>query len=105
MTATAATPLLRASLKADEYPPVGLEVWTRMGKRCAGVNGSGNESCAGWASSTGAAGLANGIGLGGRGQELLPALLAAKVEGLAFTFGLERGGGVHGHAADGVLGG
>jgi hypothetical protein len=32
----------------------------------------------------------------------LSALLAAKIEGLAFTFGVASGGGVHGHPADGV---
>jgi hypothetical protein len=48
--------------------------------------------------------LAFRLGTGGRGQELLPAGLAAKVERLSIAFGVESGGFVHGHSADGVFG-
>ena len=44
------------------------------------------------------------LGTGGRGQKLLPTMLAAKVERLPISFGMERGGFVHGHSADGVFG-
>jgi hypothetical protein len=40
---------------------------------------------------------------GGRGQELLSTVVAAKVERLSLAFGVKRGGFVHGHAADGVF--
>ena len=42
------------------------------------------------------------LGIGGRGQKLLPAAIAAKVEGLSIAFGVDGGGGIHGHSADGV---
>jgi len=41
---------------------------------------------------------------GGRGKKLLPAVVTAKVERLSIAFGVDRGGCVHGHAADGVFG-
>jgi hypothetical protein len=44
------------------------------------------------------------LGTGGRGQEILPTLVAAKVKGLAITFSVESRCFVHGHPADGVLG-
>ena len=40
----------------------------------------------------------------GCGQKLLPAVVTAKVECLSIAFSVERGGFVHGHAADGVFG-
>ena len=45
-----------------------------------------------------------GLGVGGLGKKLLATVLAAKVEGLSIAFGVEGGGFVHGHAADGVDG-
>jgi hypothetical protein len=44
------------------------------------------------------------LGTGGRGQKFLPTLVAAKVERLSIAFGVESGGFVHGHSADGVFG-
>ncbi len=44
------------------------------------------------------------LGTSGRGQELLPTLVAAKVEGLSITFGVKSSCFVHGHPADGILG-
>jgi len=45
-----------------------------------------------------------GLRTGGRGQKLLPAVVAAEVERLAIAFGVECGGFVHGHSADRVFG-
>jgi len=42
------------------------------------------------------------LGTGRRGQKLLPTVVAAKVECLSIAFGVECGGFVHGHAADGI---
>jgi hypothetical protein len=46
------------------------------------------------------------LGLSGDGlrEEFLPALVAAKVERLSITFGVESGYFVHSHSADGVFG-
>jgi len=46
--------------------------------------------------------LSAGLGLCGTGKELLPAVLAAEVGRIAIAFGMESGGWVHGHAADGI---
>jgi hypothetical protein len=54
--------------------------------------------------STAASRLALRLGAGGRGQKLLPAVVATKVEGLSVTFGVKSGAFVHGHSADGVFG-
>ena len=54
--------------------------------------------------STAASRLALRRGIGRRGQKLLPTAVAAKVEPLSITFGVDSGGFVHGHAADGVSG-
>jgi hypothetical protein len=54
--------------------------------------------------STAASRLALRLGAGGRGQKLLPAVLAAKVECFSIAFGVESGGFIHGHSADGVFG-
>jgi len=51
---------------------------------------------------TAATGFLIWLGTGGSGKEFLPAVLAAEVGRLSFAFGVESGGGVHGHAADGV---
>jgi hypothetical protein len=51
-----------------------------------------------------AARLFLGFYAGGRGQKLLPTVVAAKVERLSITFGVESGGFVHGHSADGIFG-
>jgi hypothetical protein len=51
-----------------------------------------------------AARLFRGLRAGGRGQKLLPAVVAAKVERLSIAFGVESGGFIHGHSADGVFG-
>jgi hypothetical protein len=40
----------------------------------------------------------------GRGQKLLPTVVAAKVERFPIAVGVESGRFVHGHSADGVLG-
>ena len=53
---------------------------------------------------TAAAGLIVGLGVDGLGKELLATVLAAKVERLSIAFGVKGGGGIHGHAADGVDG-
>ena len=45
-----------------------------------------------------------GVGAGGRGQKLLPTVVAAKVERLSIAFGVESGRFIHGHSADGVFG-
>ena len=50
-----------------------------------------------------AARLFLGLCVGGRGQKLLPTVVAAKVEGLSIAFGMESGGFVHRHSADGVF--
>jgi len=55
-------------------------------------------------SSTTTSGLLFRQGAGGRGQKLLPAVFAAKVKRLVIAVGVDRGGLVHGHAADGVFG-
>jgi hypothetical protein len=39
-----------------------------------------------------------------RGQELLPAVVAAKVERFSIALGVERGGFIHGHSADRIFG-
>ena len=54
--------------------------------------------------STAASRLALRLGTGGRGQELLSALVAAKKERLSTAFDMESGGFVHGHSADRVFG-
>jgi len=41
---------------------------------------------------------------GCRGQKRLPTVVAAKVERLSIAFGVESGGFVHVHSADGVFG-
>jgi hypothetical protein len=53
---------------------------------------------------TTAARLFLGVCAGGRGQKLLPAVIAAKVERLSIAFGVESDCFVHGHSADGVFG-
>jgi hypothetical protein len=53
---------------------------------------------------TAASSLILRLSTGGRGQELLPTVVAAKVERLSIAFGVESGCFVHGHAADGVFG-
>ena len=55
-------------------------------------------------SPTTAARLFLGLRACGRGQKLLPAVVAAKVKRLSIAFGVESGGFVHGHSADGVFG-
>jgi hypothetical protein len=54
--------------------------------------------------STAASRLGRLLSTGGRGQKLLPAVVAAKVESLSIAFGVESGCFVHGHSADGVFG-
>jgi hypothetical protein len=54
--------------------------------------------------STAASRLTLGLGTGGRGQKLLPTVVAAKVVPLSIAFGVERGCFIHGHSADGVDG-
>jgi len=44
------------------------------------------------------------LGAGGRGQKLLPTVVAAKVERLSIAFDVESRCFVHGHSADGVFG-
>lgn len=51
-----------------------------------------------------ATGLVVRFGMVGRRQEFFPTVLAAKVEGFSIAFGMEGGGGIHGHSADGVFG-
>ncbi len=53
---------------------------------------------------TATSGLVLRLGIGGRGQKLSPAVFAAKVECFSVAVGVDRGGLVHGHAADGVFG-
>ena len=57
-----------------------------------------------WKLSTTAAQLFLGLRSSRCGQERLPAVIAAKGERLSIAFGVERGGFVHGHSADRVLG-
>jgi hypothetical protein len=57
-----------------------------------------------WVLSTAASRLVVWLSTGGRGQKLLPAGFAAKVERLSIAFGMEGGCFVHGHSADGVFG-
>jgi hypothetical protein len=45
-----------------------------------------------------------GLCVSGRRQKLLQTMVAAKVGGLSIAFGVESGGFVNGHAADGVSG-
>jgi len=54
--------------------------------------------------STAAAGLALRLGPDWRGEKMLSAVLAAKVELRSIAFGVKRGIGIHGHSADRVLG-
>jgi hypothetical protein len=44
------------------------------------------------------------LGTGGRGQKLLPTVVAAKVERLSIAFDVEGVRFIHGHSADGVFG-
>ena len=53
---------------------------------------------------TAASRLILGFRIGGCGQKLLPTVVAAKVERFSLAFGVESGGVVHGHSADGVFG-
>jgi hypothetical protein len=53
--------------------------------------------------STATSRLALRLSTGGRGQKLLPTVVAAKVEGLSIAFGVENGCFVQGHSADGVF--
>jgi hypothetical protein len=57
-----------------------------------------------WVLSTAASRLVVGLGTSGRGQKLLSAVVAAKVERLSIAFGVESGCFVHVHSADGVFG-
>jgi hypothetical protein len=57
-----------------------------------------------WLLSTAASRFTLQLVTGGRGQKLLPAVVAAKVERFSIAFGVESGGFVHGHSADGVFG-
>jgi hypothetical protein len=43
------------------------------------------------------------LSTGGRGQKLLPTVVAAKVERFSIAFSLESGCFVHGHSTDGVF--
>lgn len=61
-------------------------------------------ACNGPVLSAAASRLTLGLGAGGRGQKLLPAVVAAKVERLSIALRLKSGGFVHGHSADGVFG-
>ena len=61
------------------------------------------DSCARMSPTT-AARLSLGLRVVGRGEKLLPAVVAAKVERLSIAFGVESGGFVHGHSADGIFG-
>jgi hypothetical protein len=54
--------------------------------------------------STAASRLVLRLRTGRRGQKLLPAVVAAKVERLSLAFGVESGRFVHGHSADGIFG-
>jgi hypothetical protein len=54
--------------------------------------------------STAASRLGRLLSTGGRGQKLLPTVVAAKVESLSIAFGVESGCLVHDHSADGVFG-
>jgi hypothetical protein len=54
--------------------------------------------------STAASRLALRLGTGGRGQKLLPTVIAAKIEPLSIAFGVESGCFFHGHSGDGVFG-
>jgi hypothetical protein len=57
-----------------------------------------------WVLSTAASRLVVWLSASGRGQKLLPAVVAAKVERLPTAFGMEGGCFVHVHSADGVFG-
>jgi hypothetical protein len=54
--------------------------------------------------STAASRLVLRLSTGGRGQKLLPTVVAAKVERLSIAFGVKSGCFVHGHSADKVFG-
>jgi hypothetical protein len=54
--------------------------------------------------STAASRLVLRLSTGGRGQKLLPTVVAAKVDRLSIAFGVESGCFVHSHSADGVFG-
>ena len=54
--------------------------------------------------STAASRLVLRFSTSGRGQKLLPTVVAAKVERLSISFDVESGCFVHGHSADGVFG-
>jgi hypothetical protein len=54
--------------------------------------------------STAASRLSVRLSTAGRGQKLLPAVVAAKVEPLSVALGVESGCFVHSHSADGVFG-
>jgi hypothetical protein len=54
--------------------------------------------------STAAFRLVLSLSTGGREQNRLPTVVAAKVECLSVTFGVKSAGFVHGHSADGVFG-
>jgi len=71
---------------------------------CSKVHFSLRLVRAGGLTSTAAARLTFRLGTVGRGQKLLPAVVAAEVVHLSTALGVERGGFVHGHAADGVDG-
>ena len=57
-----------------------------------------------WVLSTAASRLVGWLSTSGRGQKLLPAVVAAKVERLPTAFGMEGSCFVHVHSADGVFG-
>jgi hypothetical protein len=57
-----------------------------------------------WVLSTAASRLVVWLSTSRRGQKLLPAVVAAKVESLPTAFGMEGGCFVHVHSADGVFG-
>lgn len=48
--------------------------------------------------------FALGLGFAGCGHEFLPTMVAAEIKRLSIAFGMESGGFVHGHPADGVFG-
>src|ERR1019366_1583533 len=57
----------------------------------------------GWLLSTAASRFSLRLGTGGRGQKLLPTMVAAKVERLSIAFGAESGCFVYGHSTDGIF--
>ena len=61
-----------------------------------------DASCA-WMLITAAVRLFRGLRTGGRGQKLLPTVVAAKVERFSIAFSVESRGFVHGHSADGIF--